>query len=423
MNHRLVIIVSFLLFFYNKTSFAQNNTQGYKPGDVVNESVLLYDTALNAVNFKIPVKGCYVLMYRYRTVSIGKGFDNADSIRLLEEKISSVLLGGMVGNLRVICLSYDKITDYDQWLKKIKTDRPFKPSAKYKVEYYNLNGNAVSEIKCRDLFTKLVMYGPDGRLLRWSSSIARFDYHIKDENIKLKGKLVTNDNGNKEPLNEAFIHIQAGNKRDTLGKATTDKYGDFEIKIPNNDTAYTIKAYPKNKNTRSILLLTQEGKEISRFKKTDTKFEYKLLPADILELAEMPLNDDIYITFKKFETSKQKELMVIENIIYGFEKYNIEKESEEKLNEVVSILKANPAVKLEIISHTDSRGDDDVNLALSKKRANAVAEFLIKNGIDQKRITATGKGESDIRNRCSNSVSCSDKEHGYNRRTEFNFIK
>ncbi len=423
MRHKLLIIIFLLIICCNKSALSQNNLPNYKIGDIVNESILLYDTAINPVNFKIPIKGSYVLVYRYRSVSIGKGVDNADSIRLLEDKISSVLLGGMVGNLKVICLSYDKITNYDEWLQKIKKDRPFKPSSKYKIEYYNFNGNVVSEAKCRELFTKLSMFGPDGRILRNSSSIAKFDYHLKDENINLKGKLVTNDNGTKEPLNEAFIHIQAGNKIDTLGKATTDKYGDFEIKIPNNDTSYTIKAEPKNKNTKSVLLLTQEGKEISHFKKSHLKFEYKLLKVDLLELAEMPVDDDITITFNRFEGSKQNELMVIENIIYGFEKFNIQKESEEILNKVVTILKRNPKIKLEIISHTDSQGDDALNLALSKKRANAVAEYLIKNGIDNKRISATGKGETDIRNRCSNGVFCLDKEHAYNRRTEFNFIK
>ena len=87
------------------------------------------------------------------------------------------------------------------------------------------------------------------------------------------------------------------------------------------------------------------------------------------------------------------------------------------------ILKNNPKIKLEIKSYTDSQGDDQVNLELSKKRALYVADYLVKNGIEQNKITAIGKGESDIRNRCLNGVSCSDKEHKYNRRTEFNFIK
>lgn len=422
MKHKKIIIVSLLVFFAFKNTFSQNSIS-YKIGDTVKESIQLFDTAINPVNFKIPVKGYYVLIYRYRTVSVGKGVDNADSIKILEDKISSILLGGMIGNLKVICLSYDKINNYEEWLNKIKTERPFKLNSKYKVEYLNLNGNAQSESKCRQLFTKLTMISPEGRILRHSSSIAKFDYHMKDNIVNVKGKLLTNENGKKEPLVNAFVHIEAGNKIDTLGKGTTDKFGDFEIKIPNNDTAYTIKVSPKDLNTKNLILLTQEGKEIASLNKTFSKFSYRLLQIDILELAEIPIDDNLSFNFNKFDAGKQKKLLVVENIIYGLAKYELEKDAEEKLNEIILILKNNPNIKLEIKSYTDSQGDDQINLELSKKRAMYVADYLVKNGIEQNRITAIGKGESDIRNRCLNGVSCSDKEHKYNRRTEFNFIK
>ena len=107
----------------------------------------------------------------------------------------------------------------------------------------------------------------------------------------------------------------------------------------------------------------------------------------MLELSDVQMDEDLSLSFRKFEVSKQNELMVIENIIYGLQKFNIEKESEDKLMEVSRILKRNPNVKLEIISHTDSQGDDGSNLTLSKKRAEAVAEFLIKSGIEEKRIS------------------------------------
>jgi outer membrane protein OmpA-like peptidoglycan-associated protein len=421
MYKKLHIII--LLLFSTIIANSQTTSSVYKIGDIVNETIPLFDTALKPVNFTIPIKGSYVLVYRYRTVSIGKGFDNADSIKLLEEKISDLLLGGMVGNLKVICMSYDKITNYDEWVNKIKTNRPFKPSKKYKVEYLNFQGIEKSEQKCRELFTKLSMFGPDGKLLRNASSIAKFNYHIKDEKINVKGKLVTKDSGKLQPLENTTVHITSDNKNDTLGKTTTDKFGDFDIKIVNNEADYTINAIPKNKATNNVILLTQEGKQLAYLIKSISKFDYKLLKTDVLELAEMPEDDDITLTFNKFEKSKQNQLIVIENINYGFEKYTIESEAEQNLNKVVEILKLNPKIKLEIKSFTDSQGDDNTNLELSKKRANAVADYLIKNGIEQKRITAIGRGENDIRNRCYNGVACSDKEHKYNRRTEFLFIK
>lgn len=412
------------LFFACALSFGQTGGKTtYPVGTMLKESISVFDTANTMTGLKIPFKNNYQLIYRYRWISIGKGVDNADSIKLLEDKIAAAILGGMVGNLRVVCMSYDRTSDYEGWKQKIKKEKPFKKTNIYKVEYYNTNGLEESESKCRAIFSKLCLIGPDGKILGHYSSIAKFSWHINEEKISLKGKVVTDDSGTKVPLEEVLIHVEAGNKRDTLGKAVTDKYGDFEMKIPNNDTAYTIKASPKNKDVKNVLLLTQEGKEISYLRKTFKDFEYKLLKADLVELAEMTVNEDITLSFKKFEGSKNKELLLVEDIIYSLDQFNLDKQSEEILNKVVNIMQENSKISLEILSHTDAQGDDASNLTLSQKRANAVADYLISKGISKKRISATGKGETQVRNRCGNGVNCTDKEHGYNRRTEFKFNK
>ena len=419
---KLIIVLLFL--FEVNVVHSQNpaNKSGDTIGAIFNERIDVWDTIGERQNLKIPDKGHYYLVYRY------KGFDpkrveTKDSVKLLEEKISTILLGGMVGNLKVICLSYDRKDEFNTWAEKIKKEKLFKSSSKYKVEYYSLNGNAVSEKRCRELFTKITLFGPDGKFLAYSSSIARFRYHLKDDQIVIKGKIVSHENGINEPLEDVEVLVEAGNKIDTLAKGKTDKYGDFTFKIPNSDSAYTIKAFPKNKSLKNIYLLTHEGKKIAHFIKNFHAFEYKLLKADILELAEMNVDEDITLTFKKFEGSSNKELWVIEDIIYEKDEYLVNNETEPALNNLARLLKQNEKVKLEIFSHTDSQGDDGSNLSLSQKRANAVADYLVAKGISKSRITATGKGETQIRNRCNNGINCTNKEHGYNRRTEFKFNK
>ena len=74
---------------------------------------------------------------------------------------------------------------------------------------------------------------------------------------------------------------------------------------------------------------------------------------------------------------------------------------------------------IEINSHTDARGSKEANLALSEKRALAVAEYLVMKGIDKNRIIAKGKGEGVLVNDCADGVKCSESEHAANRRTEF----
>jgi outer membrane protein OmpA-like peptidoglycan-associated protein len=79
-------------------------------------------------------------------------------------------------------------------------------------------------------------------------------------------------------------------------------------------------------------------------------------------------------------------------------------------------------VSVEIASHTDSRGSKESNRALSERRAQAVTNYLISKGINSSRIVSNGYGESRLTNRCSDGVSCTEREHLANRRTQFRVI-
>ena len=76
-------------------------------------------------------------------------------------------------------------------------------------------------------------------------------------------------------------------------------------------------------------------------------------------------------------------------------------------------------MKISIRSHTDSRASSEYNHELSSNRANATMMWLIKNGIDAARLTATGYGETQLVNNCSDGVECTDEEHQQNRRSDF----
>ncbi len=108
----------------------------------------------------------------------------------------------------------------------------------------------------------------------------------------------------------------------------------------------------------------------------------------------------------------------IRNIHYDYNKSYIRPDAAIELDKVVRMLKDNPALKIELGSHTDARGKDEYNMRLSQKRAEAAVKYIVQNGIDASRITAKGYGETKITNRCVNGVNCSDKEHEENRRTE-----
>ncbi len=90
---------------------------------------------------------------------------------------------------------------------------------------------------------------------------------------------------------------------------------------------------------------------------------------------------------------------------------------------LMPVIQANPGVKIEIASHTDSRGSKEFNRALSQRRAEAVVNYLVSKGVDRSLLVPVGYGESRLKNHCSDGVPCSESEHAVNRRTEFRLIQ
>ncbi|MBW6481460.1 MAG: OmpA family protein [Vicingaceae bacterium] len=115
--------------------------------------------------------------------------------------------------------------------------------------------------------------------------------------------------------------------------------------------------------------------------------------------------------------------IVLENIYYDFDKWEIRPDAALELDKLVKLLKDNPSIEIEMSSHTDSRGNDQYNLVLSNKRAIAAVKYLIASGIDENRLTYKGYGEKQLVNHCANDVECTRKEHQLNRRTEFKVTK
>ncbi len=72
----------------------------------------------------------------------------------------------------------------------------------------------------------------------------------------------------------------------------------------------------------------------------------------------------------------------------------IRKTSYPVLDEVVKVMIENPDYDLEINGHTDNQGDEDKNLQLSERRANAVKKYLADKGVEENRMIAKGYGES-----------------------------
>jgi outer membrane protein OmpA-like peptidoglycan-associated protein len=85
--------------------------------------------------------------------------------------------------------------------------------------------------------------------------------------------------------------------------------------------------------------------------------------------------------------------VLVDNIFYVFNKADLLPESTVALDSLVLMLTENPNITIELSAHTDYRGSDEYNKALSQKRAETVVDYLIKKGIAAERLTPVGYGE------------------------------
>lgn len=223
-------------------------------------------------------------------------------------------------------------------------------------------------------------------------------FQVVDCKQQIEGKVF--NNSTKEVIANATITLYDASYKE-LGVLTTDANGYYVTQALDCNHKFRLKAEAPTYHTNEIA--TTLGKEFNIAKEIN-------IGLDPVE-EKVEKDDDL---FKKLK---------LEPIYFDFDKHNIRKDAAVELAKVVEVMKLYPNLKVDVRSHTDSRGNDAYNLKLSERRAKSTAEWMVKQGIDANRITAKGYGETQLINHCGNNVSCSNEEHQANRRSEFIVIE
>jgi len=232
------------------------------------------------------------------------------------------------------------------------------------------------------------------------------------------------------------------------GKGRDDIYSFYEEKPLVFDCEKMIKGVLKDSEKNDVIadgvivLSDKTMKEVARqktkadgsfaFEKVDCKDLYYYLRAEIGDYVttevkvDLSVEGDVFYEFmiKPREIAIDKDVdlakvLNIKEIYFDFDKSDIRPDAAVELAKIVEVMRENPKMKIDIRSHTDSRASDEYNLRLSERRAKATLEWMVKQGIERKRLTAKGYGETQLVNGCSNGVPCTDEEHQANRRSEF----
>jgi len=192
-----------------------------------------------------------------------------------------------------------------------------------------------------------------------------------------------------------------------------------------------------------VVLTDSDGKEITQFITESNGYYEHLIDRDSnykLEGSKEKYTNSS-VNFSSFNLEDKQEIIVnlniglkpvedvvvladLNNIYFDLDKYNIRPDAAEELDKVVALMNKYPGMVIRLESHTDSRAPDQYNITLSQNRAKSTYDYIISQGVNPDRITKyEGFGETQLVNKCTNGVKCSEDEHQLNRRTEFIIIK
>ncbi|SFZ95139.1 WD40-like Beta Propeller Repeat [Flaviramulus basaltis] len=208
---------------------------------------------------------------------------------------------------------------------------------------------------------------------------------------------ITLDSKTKQLIPLAKIIVFNKNKQ-VLKTVVSDNNGAFNFELECNSESYIAEALKTGyfKNEQQIVVASKSNREII--------IEINLIPV----IKEISKQEDLNVTLE------------LKSILFDYGKSGIKSEAAIELDKVIKYLNDFSKVKIDVRSHTDSRGNDDFNLSLSNRRNIATIKYIVEvGGVSKNRVTGKGYGETQLVNKCSNNVKCSKEEHKMNRRSEF----
>ncbi|TPG31307.1 OmpA family protein [Flavobacterium pectinovorum] len=205
---------------------------------------------------------------------------------------------------------------------------------------------------------------------------------------------VVTDVDDKSIISGALV-ILSDAKFNTMKQITTGPDGSYSFEA-DCGTLYYIKAEKKQYATKeqSVTTLPESG---------ETKSPISLGKAT----RQVTIGSDLAHVFD------------IELIYFDLDKHNIRKDAAIDLQKIIEVMNQYPKMKIDVRSYTDSRASYQYNQKLSDRRAESTIKYMIKNGIAVDRLAGRGYGETQLINKCTDGIKCTEKEHQLNRRSEF----
>ncbi len=222
------------------------------------------------------------------------------------------------------------------------------------------------------------------------------DFYLEKESIirTISGRVYEKETG--KPLVQEPVYLYAdGNK---ASATHTNKDGVYVFENVNPNVLYKVAVESKEyfPESKELKIIAKEGDKSQVYSKA-TGYDMDLIVTKIV------IGEEIEI----------------EDIYYDLDKANLLPESKVELNKLIKLIKSKPGIKVQLSSHTDSRGSDAYNNKLSDARAKSVVDYLVENGISASQLTWKGYGKTRLQIKDAKTEA----EHRKNRRTTFKVLE
>ena len=385
------------------------NTQGYftsaRLGGIGGDDIYSF------VNTKASVNGLEQVICVYESPNVDQLIAGA-TVTVTPIVVGQTSNGGASENSKTFTTSRDGTVSF-----------PVKAGMEYQVEVSN-DGYADNSIKISIPSNAQVGNEVCIPILKGMSS--------GDSSVKLVGNTFDSKLGEKlEGVELTLTNLRTGEE----SRAISSPNGDFTFGCVPCGRDFILEGYKQYFISSEVLVSTagidcklsncSSGDEVNVDLKLSTVFKRlnsaKWKDDPLAEGSKDQLPVDINdLTSSTLKTGSR---IALRNIYYDFDEHYIRTDAQNDLNSIASLMQQYPSMKIELGSHTDSRASVEYNWALAQRRAEAATQYLVKMGIDSRRIIAKGYGESELRNRCADFVRCSESEHQLNRRTEVKIIQ
>jgi len=229
-------------------------------------------------------------------------------------------------------------------------------------------------------------------------------YFLKIKRVPVIIRGVVKDRDTKDVLTDAKISVINENN-ETIFSSVTRTDGQFEFEV-NKGQQYVVNV------TKEFYNETEKIVGTASLRPNDEVYSEIFLEEQIDESELGPAPKSM-----EEEAGEPLQVVEIDYINYDLDKSDVTSTASATLDKLIALLKEYPDLEIRIESHTDSRGSDEYNMLLSKKRARAAFDYVVSKGIDPNRLLYQGFGETKLLNRCTNGVDCTEEEHEVNRRS------